>query len=148
VRFEKDEHGKLRLADLRVAEQTAESLRRIPLGRIETAVGANAQVQLMLAVGLNEEVPDEMFSAFTGKGIDEPRRYRLKRPATRRLEDAFFQNVARAYRDALIRGLNPRQTLAADAGAAPDTVAGWVLQARRRGHLPPTQPGKAMADAE
>ena len=148
LRFEPDEHNKLTLAELRTLEPTSESLRRIPLSRIETAVRANAQVQLMLAVGLNEEVPDEMFSVFSGKGMDEPRRYRLRRPTARRLDDTFFQNVGRAYRDALIRGLNPRQTLAADTGAAPDTVAGWVGEARRRGHLPPTQPGKAMADAE
>lgn len=70
------------------------------------------------------------------------RRYRLKRPAGRRLGDRFYANVARAYRDAVARMLNPRQTIAADTGVADATVAAWVMEARRRGHLPPAEPGK------
>lgn len=146
VRMEKDEHNKLtRLAELRVLDPSPESLRRIPLSRIQTAIVANGPAQLMLAIGLNAEELPEMFSAFSAKGMDEPRRYRLRRPARRRLDDGFYANVARAYRDATIRGLNPRQTIAADTGAAPDTVAGWVMEARRRGHLPPARPGKVSA---
>jgi hypothetical protein len=144
VRFEKDEQNKLtHITELHLLEPTAESLRRVPLGRIATAVRANGQVQFMLAIGLDKEVPVTMFSAFSGKGMDEPNRYRLKRTANRRLDDSFFEKVGRAYSDALIRGLNPRTTLAADTGFAVDTVAGWVLEARRRGHLPPAQPGRA-----
>jgi hypothetical protein len=147
LRFEKDAEDKLtRVAGLNASgsdELTPDDLRRIPLGRIASAIIANGQTQLMLALGLNEPVPATMFSAFSEKGIDEPNRFRLKRPAGRRLEDSFFENVARAYNDALIRGLNPRQTLAADSGNAPDTVAGWVLKAREKDFLPKTRAGKA-----
>jgi hypothetical protein len=147
VQFEKDEENKLtRVAGLHASgsdELTPGTLRRIPLGRIASAVVANGQAQMMLAVALNNPVPPEMFSAFSGKGMDEPNRYRLKKPATRRLPDEFFEQVARAYNDALIRGLNPRQTLAADSGAAPDTVARWVRKARDKDKLPRTRPGKA-----
>jgi hypothetical protein len=144
VRFETDENRKLRrLAELRVPEPTADSLRRIPLARIETAVAAHSPLHVALALRFNETPPPDLRDAFAeGEGVPFPRRYRLKRPATRRLEDAFYVNVARAYRDAARRGMNPRQTIAADAGAAPDTVAGWVQEARRRGHLRPARPGK------
>jgi hypothetical protein len=154
IRFGLDEHNKLaRITEVHVSgEPTAEKLRRIPLGRIAAAVRADAAVQVPLAIGLNGELPPEFLSAPPerfGELVEKHKpRYRLKRPASRRLEDAFFENVARAYRDALIRGLSPRQTLAADTGAARDTVAGWILQSRRRGYLPPAQSGKAIADHE
>ena len=157
VRFGLDGNNRLtRISELHVLEPTAESLRRIPLGRIQTAVtaqvgsgGMGGVVQLPLALMFKQEpppgllsTPPDKFGEFVEK---EKPRYRLKRPATRRLNDTFFENVARAYRDAVVRGLNPRQTLAADTGKAPDTIAGWVQEARRRGHLPPAQPGKVSA---
>ena len=147
VRFEVDEDKKLRrLAELRVPEPTAESVRRIPLARIETAVAAHTPLHVTLAIRLNEVPPPDLRDAFgEDEGVPFPRRYRLKRPATRRLDDVFYGNVGRAYRDAARRGMNPRQTLAADTGAAPDTVAGWVQEARRRRHLRPGQPGKVTA---
>jgi hypothetical protein len=153
IRFGRDNENKLsRIAELHVSEPTAEKLRGIPLSRISAAVRADAAVQVPLAIGLNEELPPEFLSAAPEKFAELVKkhkpRYRLKRPATRRLDDSFFENVARAYRDALIRGLTPRQTLAADTGAARDTVAGWILESRRRGHLPPAQPGKAIADVK
>jgi hypothetical protein len=153
IRFGLDKHNKLAcVTEIHLSEPTAEKLRQIPLGRIAAAIRANAAVQVPLAIGLNEKLPPEFLSAPPekfGELVEKHKpRYRLKRPASRRLDDAFFEKVARAYRDALIRGLNPRQTLAADTGAARDTVAGWILQSRRRGHLPPAQPGKAIADAE
>jgi hypothetical protein len=46
---------------------------------------------------------------------------------------------------AVVRGLKPRQTLAADAGVSPDTVAGWVMEAREREHLPRARPGRVTA---
>ena len=148
VRFDLDEHNKLtRITEVRVLDPTPDSLRRIPLARIQNAATARGAglVQVMLAVGFNQEPPPEMFRAFSSEVIDDPRRYRLKRPAGRKLDDAFFANVARAYRDAVTRGLNPRQTLSADTGSAPDTVAGWIGDARKRGHLPPASPGKVSA---
>lgn len=149
ARFELDEKSRLRrLAELRVPEPTVESLRRIPLGRIEAAVRAHSLLQVHLAIRFKEEPPVNLSAAFHGAGVSEPRRYRLKRPAARRLEDSFFENVARAYRDAVRRGLHPRKTLAEDTGVAPDTVAGWVLEARRRGYLPPGKPGKVTVQSD
>ena len=152
VRFGLDEENRLtRPTEVHVLEPTAERLRRVPLGRIQAAVTARGSglIQFMLAVGINTEPPPGMLSTPPdkfGEFVEKHKpRYRLKRPAGRRLDDTFFANVALAYRDAASRMLNPRQTIAADTGAAPDTVAGWVQEARRRGHLPPGQPGKVTA---
>jgi hypothetical protein len=70
---------------------------------------------------------------------------KLTRPAKRRLPDEFYYDVSIAYTDAVEAGLNPRKTLAADSGAPADTVARWVGEARKRGHLPPGEPGKVTA---
>jgi hypothetical protein len=154
IRFGRDEHDKLtRITEVHVSgEPTAESLRQIPLARIATAVRANGQVQVMLAIGINGKLPPEYLSAPPekfGELVEKHKpRYRLKRPSSRRLGDAFFKNVARAYLDAAGRGLNPRQTLAQDAGVPVDTVARWIREARapERRYLPPGQPGKVTAE--
>jgi hypothetical protein len=39
----------------------------------------------------------------------------------------------------------PRKTIVADTGAADATVAAWIMQARKRGFLPPAEPGKVSA---
>ncbi len=72
-------------------------------------------------------------------------RPRLERPAGKRLDDDFYKRVADAYQGALTELLNPRQTLARDSGSAPDTVARWVKEARRRGYLPETTPGRVRS---
>ena len=71
-------------------------------------------------------------------------RKRLKRPAGRKLGDDFYQEVAWTYRDAVIRGLDPGKTIAADTGAPASTVNRWIAAARdpARGYLPPTEPGR------
>jgi hypothetical protein len=119
VRFDKTGTGKI--TDVWVTEPTPQNLRRIPLARIETTVAAGS-----------DHAPHA--------------RYRLHRPAKRKLGPEFYANVATAYRDAVARGNpNPRKQLAADTGAADATVAAWIMEARKRGHLPPGQPGKVTA---
>jgi hypothetical protein len=148
VRFAKDEHDKLtQLVELHVLDPTPEKLRHIPLRRIQTAVTSKGalRVQSMLAAGLNKPVPAEMFTAFRGRPLEEPPRYRLKRPARRKRDDRFFKNVARCYTDAAIRGLPPRKAIVVDTGVADATAGAWVLEARRRGFLPPTEPGKVSS---
>jgi hypothetical protein len=84
------------------------------------------------------------------RGAPEPvklDRLRLARPKGNKLDD-FYKQVAIAYRGAIAEGMNPRQALAQDTGSKPDSVARWVREARRRGYLRPTQPGKATALAE
>lgn len=148
VRFDLDEENKLtQLAQVSIPNPRTDVLRRVPLGRIEAAVRAHLALQIALAIR-REETPPADFAGidFLGdEGLSEPPRYRLRRPQGRRLDDAFYKRVARAYREATIRGLQPRQVLAKDAGVSPDTVAGWVMEARDREYLPRTTPGKVTA---
>lgn len=57
------------------------------------------------------------------------------------LTDAFLQDVATAYRDAVIRGLRPNIALAQQTGHGRRTVEKWVYLARKKGFLEPTRPG-------
>jgi hypothetical protein len=144
--FKPDKAGTLELLEIRIPNPTADLLRRIPVGRIKTSVQAHIGLKLPLAVKMNDPAPSDLSSAeFYGPGIEEPRRYKLKRPASRRLEDDFFKNVAKAYRQAVLLGHNPRKTLAEDADAPVDSVARWIRQARELGYLPPGQPGRVTA---
>lgn len=149
LRFGKDKRDRLtRIIELHVFDPSQESLRRIPLRRIHAAVtmrGAGA-IQLALAVRINEEAPPSMFTDSPTPGAVLSRRYRLKRPAGKRLDEAFYKDVAHAYESAVAFGLNPRKAIVDDTGAADATVAGWVLKARKHyGYLPPAKPGKVSA---
>jgi len=99
-------------------------------------------VQLMLAAGFHQEPPPDMFTKPPPKGIKLEPRFRLTRPAGKRLDDGFYRDVAHAYQSAVALGLRPRQAIVGDTGAADATVAGWIIEARKRGYLPPAEPGK------
>jgi hypothetical protein len=146
LRLEKDRQDKLtRIAALHMPDPTPERLRDTPLKRIHAAVtmrGAGA-VQLALALRINEPPPD--LSSRPKDGVRLSQRYRLKRPARRRLDDNFYKDVAHAYQSAVAFGLNPREAIVADTGAADATVAAWVGEARRRDYLPKGRPGKVTA---
>jgi transposase-like protein len=141
-----------RIAEVRVIDPSPDALRRIPLARIETAANANKLLQVRLAAANSQPPPPDVPGYFRQHHSKRRRangeeRFTLERPKGRHLDDSFYQQVARAYREAVAAGRNPRQTLARDTGAAPDTVARWVGEARRRGHLPPTTQGKVAAQA-
>jgi hypothetical protein len=146
VRLAKDRRNRLaRITELHMLNPTLERLRRVPLKRIHAAVtmrGAGA-IQLALAHQINEPPPD--LSSRPKDGMRLSQRYRLRRPARRRLDDDFYKDVAHAYQSAVAFGLNPRKAIVDDTGAADATVAAWVGVARRRKYLPPTQSGKVTA---
>jgi hypothetical protein len=149
VRFSKDKSGRLaRITELHLFEPSPERLRRVPLKRIHAAVNMRGAdfIRLMLAMGIEEEPPPGMLTRQPpDSGMKLERRYRLKRPAARRLDDSFYADVAHAYQSAVAFGLNPRKAIVEDTAAADATVAGWVLEARRRGRLPSAKPGKVSA---
>jgi hypothetical protein len=148
VRFSKDSRDRLtRIAELHVTNPTPEKLRRVPLRRIHAAAtmrGAGL-VQLMLAMGINTEPPASMLSEAPAEGMKLERRYKLKWKPRQRLDEEFFADVAHAYQSAVAFGLNPRKTIVEDTGAKDATVAGWIVQARKRGMLPKASPGKVSA---
>jgi hypothetical protein len=65
---------------------------------------------------------------------------RLQRP-TAGLTDEFLQHVSDAYREALIKELNPAPELARQVGdnTSPRTIHKWVSVARQRGIMPPAR---------
>jgi hypothetical protein len=161
--------------EFRLFEPWLDRLREIPLRRIENAIRASTYVREMLRSRYEETEPDfsdesvfyfgpsqaerENFGAgapgafsldaapgaYAISGAAAGLRFKLSRPAKRRLPDEFYADVAIAYMAAVEAGLNPRKALAADSGTPADTVARWIGQARKRGHLPPGEPGKATA---
>jgi hypothetical protein len=137
------------IAELRMLKPTSEAIRSLPLGRIEAAANATSG-SLALAVFHTQKPPADLEAHFRKERARQKKtatagRFILERPTGRRLDDGFYARVAHAYREAAGKGLNPRQTLARDTGSAPDTVARWIGEARRRGFLPPGQPGKVTA---
>ncbi len=137
---------KLRMVELRVTEPWLHLHRDLPLSRIENAVHADVLVRYELLQHIERPMSDDFASFFEmkqaiEKGMSE--RYRLERPATRRLGDDHYRAVAEAYRDAVAFGLNPRKTLAIDSDTPADTVARWIRKAREKGYLTAAEPGKA-----
>ena len=130
-----------RIAEVRVVDPTRDVLRSFPFSRVENAANAHAAVVLGLAIGHRQEARDvpAMFEGYEPVVLD---RLKLRRPKDKKLDLSFYKAVAIAYKGALAEGLDPRQTLARDSEAAPDTVARWIREARRLELLPPTTPGR------
>ena len=133
---------RLRIAALHVPRPTAKLLREIKLSTIEEILNLPDRKQTILEhlhkpapkiEDAIQEAREEMF------GLRIP----LKRPQGRGLSDEFYADVARSYRGAISLGIPARQALAQDTGVSESTVARWVHQARRLGHLGPGKPGKA-----
>jgi hypothetical protein len=66
----------------------------------------------------------------------------IERPPGRRLDDSFYQRIGVVYRQAVGRGMKPRQAIAEAASVSPDVAGRWIYQARKRGLIPKTSAGK------
>lgn len=144
--------GRWRAVELRLDDPRQEILRSIPLSRIEHAVNASERgesiagpVVFGLAIGHDNPSPTDLRAHFKDKRRRIVSPVRLERPGTRRLTDDFYKDVARAYGAAVAAGHNPRKALAEASATPADTVARWIREARRRGYLPPAEPGKVSA---
>lgn len=143
------------------------TLKQIPISRIESAIN-HPELGLPpgIARGLSQEVLDEM----AAKGVlhpeqtgalDEAITALLDRPQAdkpvigrrtwkRRLTrpdgtdpDRFYQQVAAAYNQAVLRTSAPAVQLAEEAAVPVATVRRWIAEARRRGFLAPARKGRA-----
>lgn len=65
-------------------------------------------------------------------------------PTTRPYPDEFYATIGAAYQQAAESSRNPAVKVGEAAGAPVKTVHRWVAEARKRGHLPPARPGKAL----
>jgi hypothetical protein len=140
VKCRSEKAGRWYVAHTFATAPTAERLRDVPVARIETAINATPRVHEWLKKGTLPEIEREERLAIA-------KRPRLERPASRRLDDAFYARVADAYRGAVANGLPPSKTLAEDSGTPPGTINRWIAEARKpeRGYLPPAERGKASA---
>jgi hypothetical protein len=134
--FRRESADRWYISELLVTLPTSELLRDVPLERIKAAANADPEVREWV----EKSAPPLDIDA---QGRPIWRRYRLKRPAGRRLDDAFYARVATAYLGAVAHGLPPAKTLAADSDTPPGTVNRWIAVARERGMLGKTTAGKA-----
>jgi hypothetical protein len=149
VHFQRTDEGRWHADGLFCTSPTPETVRALPLHRIEVAANAGGPISEQLAARLDEPNPvigsREFYEAFTGWVQPEPEPVELERPAGRRLDDDWYAKVAGAYVAAKDRGLKPRTAIAEGAGVSPELAGRWIYQARKRGHLPPTRPGRVSA---
>lgn len=153
------------------APLTADLLRKIPINVIEVEAQADTEDLVARAAvpgpdlgllashyattfGAKPEhwVAQSWRAQFPDSGVERPSRPRRRRTAPAavrqpltapdRLDDEFFTVLAHAYRDVVSSGAWPAPTLAEEAGVSPKTVRRWILEARKRGHLPPGTQGK------
>lgn len=142
----------MRVDEVALKNPTSDALRSFPLARIEAAADAGG-FMLGFAMTYNNPKPPDLDKHFQkikrqASSNKSAGRFVLEWPEGRFLDNGFYIRVAKAYREAVALGLNPRQTLAKDSHSATDTVARWVGEARRRGYLPPGRPGKVTAHFE
>jgi hypothetical protein len=144
VRFEPDAHGRWNAAEWSLPGYPPEVLRRVPFHRITMAVNANERVLDELAARL-DEAPEPGFRAAFGEAQHSGEPLQLVRPAGRTLDDSFYGQVGFVYRQAVGRGMKPRLAIAKAAGVSPDVAGRWIYEARKRGLIPKTRPGKVTA---
>lgn len=169
VRMQRAQSGdRLEIAALHVERPSAELLRSIRLATIEAMLNGAREREAIesrldipapdlpryyattfgseraaaRALGYKKTQKRRPKSAATQTAPTAPR-VRLARPSSRLLDDAFYGEVATAYRSAVAYGFPPRATLAADSGAPRATVTRWINEARQRGLLGAARHGRA-----
>jgi hypothetical protein len=142
--------GRLVLTGLRLdASPTAELLRSVPVGRIEAAANAQLTVvdEVVVPVRLDRgPAAQPSVDGNTGWETTDPataRERAVDGGRRRGRPDEFYRDVARTYRESAQTSPRPVWDLADAHGVPLTTAHRWVKEARRRGFLPPGQPGKA-----
>jgi hypothetical protein len=126
------------ISQLLIHVPTAALLRDVPQARIEAAANADPNILEWI-----EDANAEM--ATEARRLWARRPHKLRPPTKRRLDDAFYERVSAAYKEAVAFGQRPAKTLSEDSGTPQGTVNRWIAEARRRGYLPRAEPGKVSA---
>ena len=130
--------GRLVVTELHLADGIdAESLRRIPIGTIDTAINYSPTITDAFMGASAVQWED------TSHSLQRPRMRLKDVPAAGARGDGFYRSVGELYRWCIGNGVrNPARAIA-DANAVPvTTVHGWIRDARRRNFLPPARRGK------
>ncbi len=156
VRFVVSSTGEIVVADIFLADLTGEgisaaTLRRVPLGRIEADARLEADHLKLPFEGLDlrQIVTETLGIKFKGPHelgsvtVVEPAEPRLEVPSARPYPDAFFEEVADAYRSQVGYWHNPVGRIADANGVPLSRAQRWIREARRRGFLGPAAHGKA-----
>jgi hypothetical protein len=127
---------------------TTDRLRSIPVARIETLANTNPDFSPHVE-NTPQNTMGQAFDAFrqeSNRYIMAKARRKHRKPLTRpdgTNPDAFYQQVADAYRDVVQKNRKVAIVLAEEANVPVGTVHRWILEARRRGFLPSARQGRA-----
>jgi hypothetical protein len=131
---------------------STDKLRSIPLGHIEALANANpefrpyingeAQGQMGERLNAFQQDANRQMLAQARRKAQKATRRPLTRPDGSN-PDAFYREVAEAYRDVIKDTNKVAKVLAEEANVPVGTVHRWILEARRRGFLPQARQGRA-----
>jgi hypothetical protein len=143
-------------------EITAPDLQAVPVRHLEMVMNLTGLDPNTLSVVnrfggmgypiLEEPAEEPSLADLRAQATDAPQELNLLQAVARRPwltrpdgsdPDAFYEQVARAYREYAAQGHAPARDIANEAGVPVGTAHGWIREARRRGHLPPGRKGKA-----
>lgn len=152
ARQEADERGQRRITSLLIVGERVDALmlKKFPIGSVNTTINLHDMptrdpAEVAPLVSAAREILEDHVARQTE--LEEQREGREQRQPLTRPDgtdpDAFYRRVAEAYREtaATTRAVAP--VLADEAGVPVPTVHRWVLEARRRGFLPPARKGRA-----
>lgn len=93
--------------------------------------------------GSDEPRPEPKPTPAKPEPIRESNGLELVRPESKPYPEAFWRDVAETYFRASTFSERPAAEIAEASGLPVRTVHRWVAEARKRGHLAPTRPGRA-----
>jgi hypothetical protein len=122
-------------------------IRALPFGRL-VRDARNARYDETLGPVI-EALGDMPEATEIPRGSDREARAWGAKPDRRRpqLDDEHYVRVAHLYSSAANRGTPPRKAVASVMRVSEPTASRWIAEARGRGLLPPTSPGRARASA-
>jgi hypothetical protein len=141
--------GEIVALDVNGRNLTTDRLRSIPVAHIETLANTNTEFRPHINGGPQNPM-SKLHSAFRQQAnpqlIAKAGRRKPRKPLTRpdgSNPDAFYRQVAEAYRDAVKDTNKVAKVLAEESGVPVGTVHRWILETRRPGFLPPARQWRA-----
>jgi hypothetical protein len=151
VRVQENEHGRLVISELHLVRDRVDSatLRELPLGRIEAlanspAIAEDIRAKLHQAPrpGI-EPLSPETRARWESRRIISPTPHLLHLAVPKGTKpDKFYKEAAELYVQLAKDSRRPAADLAERSGVSVASMHRWIAEARRRGYLPPAEPGR------